>query len=170
MAARLRRLRAVLHGGRTAVPRPRPARRGSQRALVLRPYAFPAVKHEPRIEQLSDILRGEGLHPFHLPLGIKLDQNPDGSATTYSPCIRCDAFDGFPCAVNAKADAQVICVDPTKAAHPNFTLLTGAYVTRLETDPSGRSVKRVVVLRDGKVEHYSADIVVAACGALSTAC
>ncbi len=133
------------------------------------PYAFPAVKHEPRIEQLSHILKGEGLHPFHLPLGIKLDQNPDGSATTYSPCIRCDAFDGFPCAVNAKADAQVICVDPTKEAHPNFTLLTGAYVTRLETDPSGRSVKRVVVLRYGKVEHYSADIVVAACGALSTA-
>ena len=133
------------------------------------PYAFPAVKHEPRIEQLSDILRGEGLHPFHLPLGIKLDQNPDGSATTYSPCIRCDAFDGFPCAVNAKADAQVICVDPTKEAQSNFTLLTGAYVTRLETDPSGRTVKRVVVLRDGRVEHYSADIVVAACGALSTA-
>ena len=34
--------------------------------------------------------------------------DPDGNATTYSPCIRCDAFDGFPCAVNAKADAQVI--------------------------------------------------------------
>jgi choline dehydrogenase-like flavoprotein len=133
------------------------------------PYAYPAVKHEPRIEQLSDILKGEGLHPFHLPLGIKLDQNPDGSATTYSPCIRCDAFDGFPCAINAKADAQVICVDPTKEAHSNFTLLTGAYVTRLETDPTGRSVKRVVVLRNGKVEHYSADIVVAACGALSSA-
>ena len=133
------------------------------------PYAYPAVKHEPRIEQLSDIFKGEGLHPFHLPLGIKLDQNPDGSATTYSPCIRCDAFDGFPCAVNAKADAQVICVDPTRAAHHNFTLLTNAFVSRLETDPAGRTVKGVVVVRDGKVEHYSADIVVVACGALSSA-
>jgi len=54
------------------------------------------VRHEPRIAALSEILKGQGLHPFHLPLGIKLDQNPDGSATTYSPCIRCDAFDGFP--------------------------------------------------------------------------
>lgn len=133
------------------------------------PYAYPPVQHEPRIEELSLILSREGLQPFHLPLGIKLDQNPDGSAQTYSPCIRCDAFDGFPCAVNAKADAQVICVDPTRAAHDNFTLLTHAYVTRLETDPSGRSVKGVRVLRDERVEHYSADIVVVACGALSSA-
>ena len=133
------------------------------------PYAYPPVQHEPRIQELSDILTKEGLHPFHLPLGIKLDQNPDGSATTYSPCIRCDAFDGFPCAVNAKADAQVICVDPTKAAHPNFTLLTGAYVTRLETNASGRSISRVHVIRDNQFEQYSADIVVVAAGALSSA-
>ena len=79
------------------------------------PYAYPPVKHEPRIQNLNDGLQREDLHPFHLPLGIKLDQNPDGRATAYSPCIRCDAFDGFPCAINAKADAQVICVDPTLA-------------------------------------------------------
>jgi choline dehydrogenase-like flavoprotein len=133
------------------------------------PYAYPPVKHEPRIQQLSDILQREGLHPFHLPLGIKLDQNPDGSATTYSPCIRCDAFDGFPCAINAKADAQVISVDPTRAAHDNFKLLTNAYVTRLETDASGRSVSRVHVIRDNQFERYSADIVIVACGALSSA-
>ncbi len=133
------------------------------------PYAYPAVKHEPRIQQLNDILVREGMHPFHLPLGIKLDQNPDGSATTYSPCIRCDAFDGFPCAVNAKADAQVISVDPTRAAHDNFTLLTNALVTRLETDASGRSVTGVHVTREGREERYSADIVVSACGALSSA-
>ncbi len=133
------------------------------------PYAYPPVQHEPRIQQLSDILTREGLHPFHLPLGIKLDQNPDGSATTYSPCIRCDAFDDFPCAVNAKADAQVICVDPTRAAHTNFTLLTDAYVDRIETEASGRSVSRVHVIRDNQFEQYSADIVVVACGALSSA-
>ena len=133
------------------------------------PYAYPAVKHEPRIEELAGLLQGEGLHPFHLPLGIKLDQNPDGSATTYSPCIRCDAFDGFPCAINAKADSQVICVDPARAEHPNFTLLTGAYVTRLETDPAGRSIRTVHVIRGNQFEQYSADIVVVACGALSSA-
>ena len=133
------------------------------------PYAYPPVLHEPRIQQLNDMLAGTGLHPFYLPLGIKLDQNPDGTATTYSPCIRCDAFDGFPCAINAKADAQVICVDPTRAAHPNFTLLTGAYVTRLETDATGRRVSRVHVTRNATAEEYTADIVVVACGALSSA-
>jgi choline dehydrogenase-like flavoprotein len=133
------------------------------------PYAYPPVKHEPRIQQLNDILRDQGLHPFHLPLGIKLDQNPDGSATTYSPCIRCDAFDGFPCAINAKADAQVVCVDPAKAAYPNFTLLTNAYVARLETNATRRSVSRVHVIRHDQAEQYSADLVVMACGALSSA-
>ncbi len=133
------------------------------------PYAYPPIKHEPRIQQLNDIFTREGLRPFHLPLGIKLDQNPDGSATTYSPCIRCDAFDGFPCAINAKADAQVINVDPTIAAYPNFTLLTHANVTRLETDPAGRRVTRVNAIRDNQLEQYSADIVVVACGALSSA-
>ena len=133
------------------------------------PYAYPPIQHEPLVQHLHGVLEQQGLHPFHLPLGIKLDQNPDGSAKTYSPCIRCDAFDGFPCAINAKADAQVICVDPTRAAYPNFTLLTGAMVTKLETDPAGRSVSKVHVTRNDKCEEYSADIVVVACGALSSA-
>ena len=133
-----------------------------------KPYAYPPVSHEPRVQALSDTLRAEGLHPFHLPLGILLDEK-DGKPTPTSPCIRCDAFDGFPCAINAKADAQVICVDPTLAAHPNFALLTNAYVERLETDASGRSVTGVHVKRHGARETYSADIVVVACGALSSA-
>ena len=54
-----------------------------------------------------------------------------GKSTPTSICIRCDAFDGFPCPLNGKADAQVICVDPALKAHPNLSLLTGAYVSRL---------------------------------------
>jgi len=132
------------------------------------PFPFPAVTHEPRIRQLSDTLAGAGLHPFHLPLGILLDER-DGRATPTSICIRCDAFDGFPCLLNGKADAQVICVDPALAAHSNLTLLTNAYVSKLETDPTGRTVTRVHVTREGQKEQYSADIVVVACGALSSA-
>ncbi len=131
-------------------------------------YPHPPVSHEPRIQELADTLAGEGLHPFHLPLGILLDER-DGKPTPTSICIRCDAFDGFPCLLNGKADAQVVCVDPTLAAHPNFTLLTNAYVSRLETDAPGGSVKQVHVTRGGQEERYSADIVVVACGALSSA-
>ena len=100
------------------------------------------MSHEPRIQALHDSLAGQGLHPFHLPLGILLDEK-DGKPTPTSICIRCDAFDGFPCLLNGKADAQVICVDPTLARASNVTLLTGAYVTRLETDAGGRRVDAV---------------------------
>jgi choline dehydrogenase-like flavoprotein len=132
------------------------------------PFPYPPVSHEPRIQALSDSLAREGLHPFHLPLGILLDEKHGKPAPT-SICIRCDAFDGFPCLLNGKADAQVICVDPALAAHPSLTLLTGAYVSALETDAAGRSVTGVRVTRGGNPETYAADIVVVACGALSSA-
>ena len=132
------------------------------------PFPYPPVSHEPRIQALSESLRDQGLHPFHLPLGILLDEK-NGKPTPSSICIRCDAFDGFPCLLNGKADAQVICVDPALKAHPNLTLLTGAYVSRLETDASGKSVNAVHVTRDGCEETYCADMVVVACGALSSA-
>ena len=54
-----------------------------------------------------------------------------------SRCIRCGTCDGHPCLVNAKSDAQVICVDPA-LEYPNVTLMTNAYVSRLETSTSGR--------------------------------
>ncbi|MGD0720710.1 MAG: GMC family oxidoreductase [Roseiarcus sp.] len=132
------------------------------------PFPFPAVSHEPRIQALSDSMTRNGLRPFHLPLGILLDEK-NGKPTPTSICIRCDAFDGFPCLLNGKADAQVVCVDPALKAHANLTLLTGAYVSRLQTDPSGNAISGVVVTREGRQERYSADIVVVACGALSSA-
>lgn len=132
------------------------------------PYAYEAIKHEPAIARLADALTGEGLHPFPLPLGILLDQDASGEPTRNSQCIRCSAFDGFPCLVEAKADAHVICVEPA-LHHPGVTLLTGAYVTRLGTDPSGRHVNSIDVVRAGIQECYSADIVVVACGAINSA-
>ncbi len=133
------------------------------------PYPFPPVAHDAEIAALSADLKKAGAHPFHLPLGILLDER-DGQATPTSPCIRCAAFDGFPCPTNGKADAQVICVDPALAAYPEYlTLRTGTYVARLETDASGRRVTRVHALRDGRAEVYEAPMVVVACGALSSA-
>ena len=132
------------------------------------PYPYPALAHEPRIQRLSDNFARLGLHPFHLPIGILLDEK-DGKATPTSICFRTPYFDGYPSPLNGKADAQVMCVDPMLAAHDNVTLLTNAYVSRLDTDASGRSVTAVHVQRDGETERYSADIVVVACGALSSA-
>src|SRR5712691_3800035 len=128
------------------------------------PYRFPAVQHEPRIQQLHDDLSANGLRPFHVPLGIMLDE----SDPRKSRCIRCETCDGFPCLVHAKSDAQVICVDPA-LAHPNVTLLTNAKVTRLLTSTSGREVAGVAVRRNGAEEIFSADIVVSSCGAINSA-
>ena len=128
------------------------------------PYCHPAVSHEPRIQQLAEDFARQGVRPFHTPLGVMLDErNP-----RTSPCIRCATCDGHPCLVNAKADAQVVCVDPA-LRYPNVTLLTGAYVARLETDASGRTVTEVVVEREGATERYRADIVVVAAGAINSA-
>jgi choline dehydrogenase-like flavoprotein len=128
------------------------------------PYPHPPVSHEPRIQQLADDLARLGCRPFHVPLGVMLDEaNPRTSR-----CIRCETCDGHPCLVGAKSDAQVVCVDPA-LEHPNVTLLTNAYVKRLETSASGHEVTRIVVARGGADETYAADIVVVACGAINSA-
>ncbi len=128
------------------------------------PYKYPAVSHEPRLQQLHDDLAAKGLRPFHTPLGIMLDEsNPQTSR-----CIRCNSCDGFACLIKAKSDAEVVCVTPA-LAHPNVSLMTGAFVKRLETSPSGREVTRVVLERQGGEETLSADIVVVSCGAINSA-
>jgi choline dehydrogenase-like flavoprotein len=127
------------------------------------------VEHEPRIQQLSDDLTKQGLHPFHLPIGVNLTQDSHGMATRESVCIRCNRVDGFPCLVNGKSDSQVICVDPA-LEHENVSMVTNAYVERLETDPTGRTVTGVVTkLGDGSTVTFHAAMVVVACGAVNSA-
>jgi choline dehydrogenase-like flavoprotein len=128
------------------------------------PYPYPAVSHEPRMQHLSDDLKRIGLRPFHTPLGVMLDER----SPQKSHCIRCATCDGHPCLVQAKSDAQVICVDPA-LEFPNVTLITNAKVTHLATNASGREISQVIVERNGKVESYSGDIVVVSCGAINSA-
>ncbi len=131
-------------------------------------YLYPPVTHEPAIQQLHDRMKKAGLHPFPLPIGILLDEGEGGLPKHSSRCIRCDTFDGFPCLVQAKADAEVICVGPA-LQFPNVKLQTRSYVRRLQTSASGREISSVEVERDGALEHYSADIVIIACGAINSA-
>jgi len=128
------------------------------------PYPHPAISHEKRIQELSDELVHQGLKPFHTPLGVMLNE---ADAHT-SKCIRCDTCDGFPCLIHAKADAEVLCIEPS-LKYPTVTMLTNAYVKRLETSPSGKEVSKVIVEREGAQEEYSADIVVSSCGAINSA-
>jgi len=74
----------------------------------------------------------------------------------------------FPCLVQAKSDAHVVCVEPA-LDHPNVTLLTNAFVSRLETSPSGREVTAAHIERDGQKEVHTADLFVSSCGAINSA-
>jgi choline dehydrogenase-like flavoprotein len=128
------------------------------------PYPHPPISHEPRIQQLSEDFARQGLRPFHTPLGLQIDEgNP-----VASKCIRCDTCDGYPCLVDAKSDAQVICVDPA-LQFPNVSLMTDSYVEKLETSASGREISRVVVRQNGHTVGLSADVVIVSCGAINSA-
>jgi choline dehydrogenase-like flavoprotein len=128
------------------------------------PYPWPAVSHEPRIQQLSDDLEALGRHPFHAPCGVMLDEaNPP-----FSACVRSATCDGFPCLMHAKCDAEVLGVRPA-LEHANVTLLVNAEAVRLETDAAGTSVTGVVVARDGGQETFTGDLVVVSCGAANSA-
>ena len=128
------------------------------------PYPHPPVSHEPRMQRLVDDLRSAGLHPFHAPSGVMLDE----AQMAFSRCRRCNRCDGFPCLVHAKSDAEVLGIRPALAAS-TLSLLTRAEVKRLHTDSSGRNVTAVEIMRDGEPMRVSGDVVVVSCGAANSA-
>jgi choline dehydrogenase-like flavoprotein len=128
------------------------------------PYPYPAVSHEPRIQQLSDDLAAAGFHPFHAPCGIMLNEGN----MPFSTCVRCPTCDGYPCLVHAKSDADVCGIRPA-IKYSNVDLLTNAKAVRLETNPAGTEVTEVVVDHEGHEERYRGDIVVVSCGAANSA-
>jgi choline dehydrogenase-like flavoprotein len=144
-----------VHGERGADPTEPPASG---------PFPHPPVSHEPRIQELHDELVRVGHRPFHNPIAVMLDERDP----LRSACVRCSTCDGFPCLLNAKADAAVVGVLPA-LQHPNVSLLTGAKAVRLETSDSGREVTGVVVEQDGSLETLRADLVVVSCGAINSA-
>ncbi len=127
------------------------------------PYAHGPIRHEPRVQQLLRDFARAGVDAWPLPLALLLDEGDPKSA-----CIRCDTCDGFPCLVRGKADAETICIAPA-LERPNVTLLTGARVTRLETDAAGGAVRAVHFERDGRAEVARADVVALAAGAINSA-
>jgi choline dehydrogenase-like flavoprotein len=127
-------------------------------------YPFPPISHEPRMQEIADALSSRGFHPFHLPTAIRLNElEPQNSE-----CIRCNTCDGFPCLVGAKADGEFNGIRPA-LEHPNVTLQTGAYVSRLLTSASGREISGVEATINGKTHVFKSHIVVVSCGAINSA-
>jgi choline dehydrogenase-like flavoprotein len=68
------------------------------------PFPYPAVSHEPRIQQLADDFARAGHHPFHLPVGIDLNESDPEAGR----CVRCDRFDGFPCLTDGRPTPRAL--------------------------------------------------------------
>ena len=129
-----------------------------------KPYLYPAVSHEPRIQKLSDDLEKAGYHPFFAPCAVMLNEKD----RPHSRCVRCQTCDGFPCLVQAKADAEMIGVRAALQS-PNIRLVTHAKVVKLKTDPKGHSVTEVLAEVDGVPTTFQGDLIVVSCGAANSA-
>jgi choline dehydrogenase-like flavoprotein len=120
------------------------------------PFPYEPIPHAAGMAAIVEQLRGQGLHPAPLPLGLR-----DG-------CILCNTCNSFACKVHAKSDADVCCVRDTMQ-RANVTLWTTARAIRLLTDASGKKVEAVEVERTGETLRVEAPVVIVSCGAVNSA-
>jgi choline dehydrogenase-like flavoprotein len=120
------------------------------------PFPCEPIPHAPRMSEIVDTLRQQGLHPFHLPLGIR------------EGCVFCRTCNSFACKLHAKSEADVCCVRPA-VERPNVNLWTGAYARRLLTNGSGSRVEAVEVEKDGETVRVESSIFIVSCGAVNSA-
>lgn len=105
------------------------------------PYPFPQVAHEGQIQEISQGLTNQGLHPVYLPLGLGDQGRTDAEDTGVTPAL--------------------------KAA--NITLKTSAQAVYLHTNPSGSEIKAVQAKIGQQSYLFLGHIVVLACGAVNSA-
>ena len=108
-----------------------------------KPYPFGPVPDEPAIAKVRERLKGVGLNPFPLPLGIDIERWLQRAKTPW---------DAFPDAGHGKMDAESCGVEEA-LAHPNVELRTNARVERLLVEPDGRRIAGVEVLRRRRAQH-----------------
>jgi len=124
------------------------------------PYPHPALPHEPAIAALAESFRRQGLHPFSMPAAV--DLRPGGR------CVRCRTCDGYPCMVDAKADADICAIRPL-AASGQIRLLTNAVISALVTTADGKAVAEASGRRHGQPVTVRAEKFVLAAGAVNSA-
>ena len=126
------------------------------------PYPLPPLRHEPRIQELYDDLRAQGIQAFPLPIGVDLGKQEAGGSRYIL-----DRFDGYPDASEAKADAHICGVKPA-VAYDNVTIEPNCFVQKLETSEDGKRVVAVQVARGPVAMRYTADTIVVSCGAINS--
>ena len=136
------------------------------------PFPHPAIAHDPRIAEVAEGLRAQGVDAFELPMGVKFsEQDPGGGAfvlrETFEAMGRA-AFDGYPDLLHLKADAEVATVEPL-AAYDNVTLVTDAVAHHVETNAAGTEARAVHCTVDGEPVRFTADVFSVSCGAVQSA-
>ena len=125
------------------------------------PFPYPPIPHADGMARIVDQLRGLGLHPSPLPLGL-IDPGDAGG------CVLCNTCNSFPCRLRKKSDAEVCGLAPA-LERPTVTLWTNALAERLVTDRTGRRVEAVEVRRGSERIRVSAPLVIVSCGAVNSA-
>ncbi len=122
-------------------------------------YPFPPVRDEPAIALVRKRLKAAGIHPYSLPLGIDIERWLKKAKTPW---------DAHPNADDGKMDGETAALAQA-LRHQNVTLQTGSRVTRLVTDPDGRSISEIRYVRDGVEASLSPKLVILSAGAVQSA-
>lgn len=123
-------------------------------------YPYPALDHEPAIQDLAESLRSQGLHPFRTANGLDAD-TPEKRAL-------CATSDGAPNEAGLKSDAEKVAINPALKAG-NTTLMTDTEVIRLIPGPDGRTIVAALAKREDRIIRIEADKFILAAGAVNSA-
>lgn len=137
-----------------------------------RPFPHPAIEHDPRIADVAEGLRSQGVDAFELPMGVQFSREDPGSGPfvlreTFDAMGRA-AFDGYPDLLHLKCDAEVASVEPA-VAHSNVDLVTGVDVTRIVTDDSGKRISHLEAVLEGEPVTFHANTFALCAGAVNSA-
>ena len=124
------------------------------------PFPQPALKHDPALIPLEQSMRRSGLKPFVMPAAVDYGDGGD--------CVLCSTCDGYPCLVDAKADAEVSALRPALRSG-TVRLMTRTTIKQLITGTDGRTVNEARGLIDGREVTLRAKRFVLACGAVNSA-
>ncbi|MET3646049.1 choline dehydrogenase-like flavoprotein [Phyllobacterium ifriqiyense] len=124
-----------------------------------RPYDFSPVPDEAPIGLLRQRLKGVGVHPFSLPLGVDIDTWLSHGKTPW---------DAHPNSFNGKMDAETTAL-AAALKHANVQIQTNSRVIRLETAADGKMITAVHYERSGQRFSIKPKLVILSAGAVQSA-
>ena len=125
------------------------------------PFPHAPIPHSREMGALVEQLRGFGLHPSPLPLGLIRPGEAGG-------CVLCNTCNSFPCKLRMKSDADSCAVTPA-LAQSNVTLWANARALKLVTTADGTRIEAVEVERGGARVRVEARVFSVSCGAVNSA-